>query len=314
MDHGGVPNLKTALVGAGGWGINHARALHEAGQLRAVCDSNAERAAECASKYSVPWCDSVARLLESEFDAAVVCTPTPTHEQVAAELIGAGKHVLVEKPVGPTPGTAERLARMAAKKGTLLTAGYIERFNPVVRAVKDVAANGSRGQLFVLEFHRQNRRPERDGDVGIIHDAAVHDIDTAIWLFGRPPQVVFARAGSTGGGREDFASVMLGFGSERVAVISANWITPVRMRRFDAVFTEAVISADYITQEISAQGAAAPAVEKREPLMEELRNFEESAKDRSKLIVGPDEAAAVSRVAEAAVVSAEQGVPVYMEP
>ena len=306
--------MKTALVGAGGWGANHARALHETGQLCAVCDSDAGRAAECAGRYGVPSCSSLSELLECEFDAAVVCTPTPTHEQVAGQLIGAGKHVLVEKPVGQDPGTAERLARMAAKEKTLLTAGYVERFNPAVRAVKGMAEGGSAGQLFVLEFHRQNRRPERDGDVGIIRDAAVHDIDTAIWLFGRQPEVVFARAGSTGGKREDFASVMLGFGSERVAVISANWITPVRMRRFDAVFTEAVVSADFLTQEISAQGAEAPAVEKREPLKEELLNFAESAGDASKLIVKPREAAGVSRVAEAAVVSAEQGVPVYMEP
>ena len=301
-------------MGAGGWGANHARVLHETGQLCAVCDTDGSRASECAAKYSVPAFGSVGQLLGSEFDAAVVCTPTPTHEQVAGELIGAGKHVLVEKPVGPDPRAAERLAAMAARKGTVLTAGYIERFNPAVRAVKDVAAGGSRGQLFVLEFHRQNRRPARDGDVGIIRDAAVHDIDTAIWLFGRAPEVVFARAGSTGGGREDFASVMLGFGGQRLAVISANWITPARMRRFDAVFTEAVLSVDFVTQEITAQGAAAPPVERREPLRMELLNFEESVRDRSRLIVEPREAAGVSRVAEAALVSARDGVPVYMEP
>lgn len=306
--------MRTALVGAGGWGKNHARVLHETGQLCAVCDADRDRAAGCAAAYSVPAFGSVKELLGSEFDAAVVCTPTPSHERVASELIGAGKHVLVEKPVGPEPGAAERLAGMAAKKKTVMTAGYIERFNPAVRAVKRAAEDGSLGRLFVLEFHRQNRRPARADDAGIIHEAAVHDIDTAIWLFGSFPEVVFARAGSSGGGRDDFASVMLGFGGGRAAAISANWITPARIRRFDAVFTEAVVSADFLTQEISAQGAEAPPVSRREPLREELLNFAEAVRDRSKLIVEPGQAVGVSRVAEAALASARDGVPVYMEP
>lgn len=305
--------MRTALVGAGGWGKNHARVLHEMGDLCAVCDSDAGRAAERAAAYSVPAFASVKELLESGPDAAVVCTPTRTHERVAGELIEAGVHVLVEKPVGPEPGAAERLARMAEKKGTVLTAGYIERFNPAVRAVKQAAGDGSLGRLFVLEFHRQNRRPARDDDVGIIHDAAVHDIDTAVWLFGRAPELVFARAGGTGG-REDFAAVMLGFGGGQVATISANWITPARIRRFEAVFTEAAVSADFLTQEITARGAEAPPVSRREPLGLELRNFAESVRDRSKLIVEPWQAVGVSRIAEAARISARDGVPVYMEP
>ena len=301
-------------MGAGGWGKNCARVLHQTGQLCAVCDADAGRASEFAARYSVPAFGSVRDLLESEFEAAVVCTPTLSHELVAGELIGAGKHVLVEKPVGPEPGVAERLARMAEKKKTLMTAGYIERFNPAVRAVKAAAEDGSLGRLFVLEFHRQNRRPARDDGAGIIRDAAVHDIDTAIWLFGRAPEVVFARAGSAGGGGEDFAAVMLGFGGGQVASISANWMTPARMRRFDAVFTEAAVSADFITQEITALGAEAPPVSKREPLELEMLNFAESVRDRSKLIVEPGQAVGVSRVAEAAAISARDGVPVYMEP
>ena len=306
--------MRTALVGAGGWGKNHARVLHQTGQLCAVCDADPGRAAGCASAYSVPAFDSLEGLLGSEFDAAVVCTPTASHERVAGRLIEAGKHVLVEKPVGPEPGVAERLAAMAARKKTVMTAGYVERFNPAVRAVKGAAQDGSLGRLFVLEFHRQNRRPAREDETGIIHDAAVHDIDTAIWLFGRMPETVFARSGSTGGGREDFAAVMLGFGGGQIASISANWITPERIRRFEAVFTEAVVSADFITQEISARGAEAPVAPKREPLELELLNFQEAAGDRSKLIVEPGQAVAVSRVAEAALVSARDGVPVYMEP
>ena len=102
----------------------------------------------------------------------------------------------------------------------------------------------------MLEFHRENRIPPHIKDVGIIYDTSVHDIDTANWLFNDMPQVVFARAGTIKHEHEDFASIMLGYKNNKVAIISSNWITPKKVRKFTAVCTEAIISSDFITQEI----------------------------------------------------------------
>ena len=84
-------------------------------------------------------------------------------------------------------------------------------------------------------------------DVGIIYDTSVHDIDTANWLFDDMPLVVFARSGRINHEHEDFASIMLGYKNDKVAIISSNWITPKKVRTFTAVCTDAIITSDFIS-------------------------------------------------------------------
>ena len=67
------------------------------------------------------------------------------------------------------------------------------------------------------------------------------------------PQVVFARSGKIRHEREDFTNIMLGYKNDKVAIISSNWITPKKVRKFSAVCTEAIISSDFLTQEIKVE-------------------------------------------------------------
>ena len=233
--------MKIAQIGTGGWGKNHTRILSQLGVLTAVCDVNEERGKEYGEKYSVNHYNSVDSLLSSEeFDAAFVCTPTSTHSAIASQLIQAKKHVFVEKPLTYLSEDGEELLELAKKNKVILTCGYIERFNPAVDVVKNLVISKKYGDLVLLEFHRENRMPLHIKDVGIIYDTSVHDIDTAMWLFDDTPEVVFARAGKIRHEHEDFATIMLGFKDNRVAVISSNWITPTRVRKFNAVCTEAI--------------------------------------------------------------------------
>jgi Predicted dehydrogenases and related proteins len=130
-------------------------------------------------------------------------------------------------------------------------------------------------------------------DVGIIYDTSVHDIDTANWLFNDMPQVVFARAGKIKHEHEDFASIMLGYKNNKVAIISSNWITPKKVRKFSAVCTEAIISSDFITQEIIVEKDEETQIiknEKEEPLMREIQNFLDAIRDKTKQVVKSQEA------------------------
>jgi len=309
--------LRVAQIGTGGWGKNHARILSQLGVLCAVCDADRERSREYSERYSVGGYSSVDDLLGGEeFDAAFVCTPTSTHAGIAARLLEAGKHVFVEKPLTYDSSDGERLRELAERNGVLLTSGYVERFNPAVDAVKNFVESRKYGDLVMLEFHRENRMPPHIKDVGIIYDTSVHDIDTAMWLFGETPNVVFARAGRINHEHEDFASIMLGFGDDRVAIISSNWITPARVRKFNAVCTEAIISSDFISQEIRVEkkeDTEIPRAEKKEPLLLEIQNFVGAAEGRAELRVKPHDAVNVTRVAEAALLSAKKGAPIYLE-
>jgi UDP-N-acetylglucosamine 3-dehydrogenase len=309
--------LKVVQIGVGGWGKNHSRVLSEFGVLSAVCDANSERAEEFGKKYSVNFYDSFESLLEQEeFDAALVCTPTFTHSDITTRLIENKKHVFVEKPMTYISEDGQNLIGLAKRNNVILTCGYIERFNPAVASVKDFIKSQKYGDLIRLEFYREHRMPQHIKDVGVIYDTSVHDIDTAIWLFDDTPEVVFAIAGKINHEHEDFATITLGFKDNKTATISSNWITPIRVRNFNAVCTEARIFSDFITQEIRIEtdnGTENPKNEKAEPLSLEIKNFIDAIEGKNDLLVKPEQAVNVTKVAEAALLSSQRGTPIYLD-
>jgi UDP-N-acetylglucosamine 3-dehydrogenase len=309
--------MKVAQIGTGGWGKNHTRILSQLGVLTAVCDADKERSKEYSEKYSVNSYDSVDALLDSEnFDAAFICTPTSTHSQIANQLIQKKKNVFIEKPLTYLSEEGEDLLELAKKNNVIMTCGYIERFNPAVDLVKNYVKSKKYGELVMLEFHRENRMPLHIKDVGIIYDTSVHDIDTAMWLFDDTPQVVFARAGSINHEHEDFATIMLGFKDNKVAIISSNWITPTRVRNFNAVCTEGIISSDFISQEVRIEtknDSEIPRNEKQEPLQLEIQNFLGAIEGKNELRVKPEQAVNVTKIAEASLLSSQKGTPIYLE-
>ena len=309
--------MKIVQIGTGGWGKNHTRILSELGVLVAICDANPDKSKEYGKKYSVNNYESLDELLRSEeFDGAFVVTPTSTHTEIAMKLLESKKHVFVEKPMTYKSEDGEKLAKLAEKNKVILTCGYIERFNPAVNVVKKMVNEKKYGELVMLEFHRENRMPLHIKDVGIIYDTSVHDIDTANWLFNEMPQVVFARAGKIKHEREDFANIMLGYKNDKVAIISSNWITPKKVRKFTAVCTEAIISSDFISQEIiieKDEKVEKVENEKQEPLMREIQNFLDSITDKTQQIVKSQEAVNVTKIAEAALLSSQKGTPIYLD-
>ena len=309
--------MKIVQIGIGGWGKNHTRILSQLGVLTAICDSDSNRSKEYAEKYSVKSFQSIDDVIASEeFDGAIIATPTSTHVEIARKLLEAKKHVFVEKPMTYKAEDGEMLAKLAQKNKVILTCGYIERFNPAVDTVKAIIDEKKYGKLVMLEFHRENRMPLHIKDVGIIYDTSVHDIDTANWLFGGMPHVVFARAGKIRHEHEDFASIMLGYSDDKVAIISSNWITPKKIRKFNAVCTDAVILSDFITQEIVIEKNEESTTiqnEKKEPLLLEIQSFLGAIEGKNQPLVLSQEAINVTKIAEAALLSSQKGVPIYLD-
>jgi UDP-N-acetylglucosamine 3-dehydrogenase len=309
--------LRIIQIGTGGWGKNHIRILSQFGVLVAVCDTDFQKSKEYGEKYSVNHYKSLEELLSSEeFDGAFVVTPTSTHTEIVKKLLEAKKHVFVEKPMTYKSEDGEKLAKLAEKNKVILTCGYIERFNPAVEVVKKMVKEKKFGDLVMLEFHRENKIPLHIKDVGIIHDTSVHDIDTANWLFDDMPQVIFARAGKIKHKHEDFASIMLGYKNNKVAIISSNWVTPKKVRKFNAVCTEAIITSDFISQEIIVEKDEESKIiknEKQEPLLLEIKSFLGAIEGKNELVIKSQEAVNVTKIAEAALLSSQKGIPIYLE-
>jgi UDP-N-acetylglucosamine 3-dehydrogenase len=316
---------RIAVIGVGGWGKNHARVLRDLGCLAAVCDVEIARAKEVASRYGIPqsYYSSIDEMLEKEgmatgrdLDGCLICTPTRTHAAVAKKVMEHGIHAFVEKPMSFSSKECEEMVAVAEKKKVILTSGYVERFNPAVSDTKKIIEGKMYGEPLMIEFHRENRMPLHIKDVGIIYDTSVHDIDAAMFLFGSRPHVVFARAGKHQREFEDFATIMLGFEGQKVAIIASNWHTPKKVRTFSAVCTDGIITGDFLSQEIKidhAEATISPRRQFQEPLTLELKNFVEAIAGKTKIVVSANDATNVTRVAEAALLSSNTGSPVYLD-
>ena len=111
-------------------------------------------------------------------------------------------------------------------------------------------------------------------------------------------------------------TIMLGFKENKIATISSNWITPTRVRNFNAVCTDARIFSDFITQEIRVEtenGSLNPKEPKVEPLSLEIKNFLDSIQEKNELVVKPEHAVNVTKIAEAALLSSQKGIPIYLD-
>ncbi len=309
---------KVGVVGTGGWGKNHVRVLNELQSLAAICDMNKERADSFSRNFHVPAYPSLEEMLKKEkLDAVTICTPASTHFPMASKALAAGLHTFVEKPMTTTVKDGEQLIEKAKGANRTLTVGFIERFNPPITDLKQMISGGKMGEPILLEFHRENRRGENISDVGIVKDASVHDIDTACWLFGEVPKVVYARVGAmyVPLEHEDFAAILLGFTDQKTAFLVTNWITPNRVRTLSAVFSGGVVDVDFVTQKTSIHEGAATTVPTKayqEPLMLELREFVTALQEKRQPLVTGRDGLNVTRVAEAALASSTSGTPIYL--
>ncbi len=309
-----MKKLGTAVVGTGFWGKNHARVYKDLQEtdLLAVCDIDAERAKAVADQFGAKPYTSVRRMLQNEeIEAVSVCTWSTSLAKVAIEVAKAGKHVLVEKPMAASVKQAERLVDAAKKNHVHLTVGFLMRFIPGLQQMKKAVEEKTIGELVSATAKRVSQWPERIGDVGVVKDTAIHDIDVMLYLFNKDPIAVYARAGSMRNKKfEDYAQIMLTFEGGKTAFIESNWLTPYKTRILIATGSEAIMNLDFITQELRIEDAketVQPRYPTTEPLKLELRHFANCVLGKEKpLITGLDGLRAL-RIAESALKSSASG-------
>lgn len=307
---------RIGVIGTGGWGKNHVRVLDELGALGAVCDADGARTKAFSTRHGVPGYTSVETMLGKEkLDGVTICTPASTHFAIATKTLETGVNTFVEKPMTTTTRDGETLIETAKKARRFLTVGFIERFNPPIVELKNRIKKQELGELILLEFHRENRRGENIFDVGIVKDASVHDLDTARWLFAEEPNMVFARVGRVNSEKENFAAIMLGFGEQRTAFLSSNWVTPNRVRTLNAVFRDGVISVDFVTKEMRVSIDNETSIPKRseeEPLKLELKEFVSAIQEKRQPSVTGEDGLRTTRIAEAVLASSSTGTPIFL--
>ncbi|UCH01845.1 MAG: Gfo/Idh/MocA family oxidoreductase [Candidatus Bathyarchaeota archaeon] len=301
------------VIGTGFWGKNHARVLSELKEtnLIAVCDTDADKAQSIAKRYNVNWYTRNDDLLKREdIEAVCICTPTTTHSKIALKTIEYGKHLLIEKPMANTAVQAKKIIEEIRKNQLYLMVGFIERFNPGLMRVKKLIESGVLGEIVLAFSRRVGKWPERIGDMGVVKDSAIHDLDIMRFLFEEDPLSVYARAGSLHHQYEDYAQIVLSFSGIKTAFVEANWFTPHKVRIMTLTGSKAIVNVDYITQEITIEDidkAVKPKREWDEPLKLELEHFANCvSNDKCPEVSGLDGLRAL-QISEAALISAKTG-------
>ena len=287
-------------------------------ELIGVCDIDAKRAKETAEKYGVEaYTDSKKLLKRSDVDAVSICTWTTTHAKETIRALKAGKNVLVEKPIASTVREAKQIVKMAENEGLILMTGFIERFNPGVERVIKTIEKGSIGDIVSATSRRVSEWPERVGDIGVVKNSAIHDIDMMRYIFDEEPKTVFAKTGKLRHKRfEDYAQIMLTFSHGKTAFIEANWLTPYKVRKLIITGNKGIVTLDYLSQEIvieTEEKTFIPRYKWEEPLKRELEHFVECVrKNKQPLVSGLDGLKALI-ICEAVLKSAVKGKSVNLE-
>ena len=315
-----MKKLGVAVIGTGQWGKNHARVYTElpSTELIAICDVNPERAKAMAAQYGVKaYSDSTQMFKNKEIEAVNVCTWSTVLAKEALKALNAGKHVLVEKPMATSPRQAQKLVQTAQENGLHLTVGFLMRFIPGLQSIRQSVENKKIGEFVCATAKRVSQWPERIGDVGVVKDTAIHDIDVMRFISGQDPISVYAKMGSMRIKKfEDYAQIMLTYADGKSAFIESNWLTPYKTRTLTVTGSEAIMRLDYITQDLwieQQKESVQPRYPFQEPLKAELQHFVDCIVEKKKPLVTGEDGVRALEVAMAAIRSSAKNRAIQLK-
>jgi UDP-N-acetylglucosamine 3-dehydrogenase len=316
-----MKKIGVAVIGTGFWGKNHARVYKElqSTDLVAICDVNAERAKVIANQFGVKaYTDSTQMLKDPEVKAVSGCTWSTMLAQEALKALCSEKHVLVEKPMATNIKQAQKLLKTAQANGLHLTVGFLMRFIPGIQSIREAVVSKKIGDMVSATAKRVSQWPERIGDVGVVKDTAIHDIDIMRYISNEDPVSVYAKTGNMRHKQfEDYAQIMLTYESGKSAFIESNWLTPYKIRNLSVTGSDAIMRLDYITQELwveNAKESLQPRVPFQEPLKMELQHFAECIQEKKRPLITGEDGIKALQIAIAALDSSTKKTAIKIKP
>jgi predicted dehydrogenase len=241
--------IRIAVVGLGYWGPNLARnfAAIEGCELAWCCDASETARARIAARFpDVRTTGSIDEVLgDSTVDAVALATPVPTHAELAARVLDAGKHCFVEKPLAQSVVDAERAVEAARASGRVLMVGHLLEYHPGVRKLKELADSGELGeQIYYIYGNRLNLGQLR-ADENALWSLGAHDVSVVLALAQEAPVEAVAHGRSyVRPGVEDVVFCFLRFPSGLSAHLHLSWLDPHKERRFTVVGSQRMATFD----------------------------------------------------------------------
>jgi predicted dehydrogenase len=230
--------LGVAIVGAGYWGPNLVRNFNTCPDwsVVAVCDQDAARATRLAG--TVNGAEAVSSLEDAlglpGVDAVAIATPARTHEPIALAALGAGKHVLVEKPLADNVASGVRMVEMARDNKLTLMADHTFCYTPAVLKIAELIEAGELGDIMFVDSVRINLGLVQP-DVDVFWDLAPHDLSILEFILPgglRPTGVAAHGADPLGTGKSCVGYLSMPLENGAIAHVHVNWLSPTKIRQF----------------------------------------------------------------------------------
>lgn len=241
-----MSTLRAAVIGVGYLGNFHAQKYVECAgaELVGVVDSNPARAREIAAKYATRACTDYREILP-EVDLVSIVVPPANHYQIARDCLLAGVHTLVEKPLTESVEQAEDLIHLATDGGLVLQVGHLERFNPVVLALREHIREPR-----VIETQRFTGYQQRGTEVDVVLDLMIHDIDIVLSLTQSAVSAIQSTGTAVVTDNIDIAHARIEFEDGMVAELAASRVSQEPARTMKVLEADRYLALDYMNHEL----------------------------------------------------------------
>jgi predicted dehydrogenase len=246
-------NLVLAQLGCGYWGPNLLRNFSALPccVVKYVVDSSAERRAFVEANFPLSRAiESHQIVLEDPgVDGVIIATPAASHFSLAKQVLDAGKHVFVEKPLATKVVEVDELSRRAAGRKLVVMAGHTFVYNPAVRYVKKLIDSGELGDLRYIYSQRLNLGRIRS-DIDALWNFAPHDISIIQYWLGDPEPISIGRRGMAymQDGIDDVVFLSLEYPGKIIANIHVSWLDPQKVRKMIIVGSRKMVVYDDIAE------------------------------------------------------------------
>ncbi|MFC1771372.1 Gfo/Idh/MocA family oxidoreductase [Candidatus Margulisiibacteriota bacterium] len=224
--------IKICVLGAGKWGKNHVRTLHQLGNLGGIIETDPGRAGELKKQYKdIPVYSSLVQPGALDYDAYTIAVPAEYHYEKAKFLLENNKHVLVEKPITLNSQEARELNQIAAKNKLVLMVGHLLIFHPAINKIKELIDSGKIGKVQYIYGNRLNLGTVRKEE-NILWSFAPHDISIFQYLLNSKPLEITSKGGAHLQAHiHDTTMTILRYPNNIIGHIFVSWLHPFKEHR-----------------------------------------------------------------------------------
>lgn len=233
-NHNIQPNNQrgVGVIGAGYWGKNIIRVLHELGALQIICDTDSSLLEKYKTTYPfIQTTTDVRKIFNNRaLTSIVIATPATTHYQLTKNALISGKDVFVEKPLALTVRDGETLVTLARKLNRILMVGHLLHYHPAIVALKKLILDNKLGKIQYISSHRLNFGKLRKEE-NVLWSFAPHDISIILSILGEPISHQSFGKSYIHKGTPDITFSLLQFPNNTAGHIFVSWLHPVKEQR-----------------------------------------------------------------------------------